>query len=191
LSTKIQTRGRFLAGLTGLAAGASVAGANAAPGTVETVQLGLRYGRGASPRISVSHPKDWFVTSHLTDVVDPIQLFAISNHPLPAPQRNVHGLANPALIPTSGVLLMVSAFRVTPDMAAWSLRSSARPTAPRLEDLGEAERFGNFGLTTRSWVVYGQTWVIQGFLWIGDHASSADVATMDAALQSISYDEAL
>ena len=191
MSTKTQTRGRFLAGLTGLAAGASVAGASAAASTGEGVQLDLRYGRSSSPRISVSHPKGWFVTSHLTDVVDPIQLFAISNHPLPAPQRNVHGLANPALVPANAVLLMVSAFRVTPDMAAWNLRSSARPAAPRLADLGEGEAFGNFAVTTRSWVVYGQTWVVQGFLWIGDHASLADVATMDAVLQSIAYDEAL
>ena len=31
----------------------------------------------------------------------------------------------------------------------------------------------------------------KGFVWTGDHASAIDVATMDAALQSISYDEAL
>jgi len=191
LSTKAQTRGRFLAGLTGLAAGASVAGASAAPSTVKIVHLGRRYGRSVSPRISVSHPDGWFVTPQLTDVADPIQLFAISSHPLAAPQRNVHGLANPALVPTNAVLVMVSAFRVARDMAAWSLRSSAHPQAPRLADLGEGEAFGSFGLTARSWVVYGQTWAIQGFLWTGDHASAVDVATMDAVLQSISYDEAL
>lgn len=155
------------------------------------MSLDIRFGRSASPRISVSHPSEWFVTSQLTDVYDPIQLFAVANQSLPAPQRNVHGLANPALVPTDTVLLMLSAFRLTPDMAAWNLRSSAHPTPARLADFGQGEPYGSFSLTTRSWAVYGQTWGVQGFLWVGDDASDADIATMDAVLQSISYDEPL
>ena len=73
MSTKTQTRGRFLAGLTGIAGGATVAGANAAPHPSAAARLDMRYGRTASPRISVSHPKNWFVTTHLTDVLDPIE----------------------------------------------------------------------------------------------------------------------
>jgi hypothetical protein len=85
---------------------------------------------------------------------------------------------------------MLSAFKATPEMAVWNLRSQAPPTTPRLAQLGEGERFGGFGLTTRSWVIYGQRWIIQGFLWIADRAAASDVATMDAVLQSISFDEA-
>jgi hypothetical protein len=190
LTAKTHTRGRFLAGLTGLAAGATASGASARPATPGIIPLDLRYGRSSSPRISVSLPKKWFVTQQLTDVIEPVQLFSISNTQLPAPQRNVQGLANPTLVPKSAALLMVSAFKVTPDMAAWNERSGAPPSAPRLAELGDGEPFGSLGLRTRSWVHYGQRWVIQGFLWTGDNASPLDIATMDAVLQSISYDEA-
>lgn len=190
MTSKTQTRGRFLAGLTGIAAGATAASAGAGASAPGVLPLDVRYGRSSSPRVSVSLPKSWFVTQQLTDVVDPVQLFAICSRSLPTRQRNLHGLANPTLLPTSGVLLMVSAFTITPDMAVWNLRSQAPPTTPRLAELGEGERFGGLALTTRSWVNYGQRWVIQGFLWIGDNASASDVATMDAVLQSVTYDEA-
>jgi hypothetical protein len=141
--------------------------------------------------MSVSLPTDWFVTQNLTNVIDPVQLFAIANMPLPTQQKNVQGVANPTLIPTNATLVMVSAFSLTPDMAAWNLRSSETPSAPSLASLGPGHPYGNVGLLTRSWTVYGMQWAVEGLVWIGTAATNADIATIDAVLQSLSYDEPL
>jgi hypothetical protein len=103
----------------------------------------------------------------------------------------MHGLANPTLVPRDAVLLMASAFEITPDMAAWSLRSSSQPPKLSLTALGSGEPFGDLGLTTQSIALYGQRYAVQLFFWTGDNASDTDVQTAAAILQSLTFDEPL
>ena len=110
----MQTRKGFLGGLTAVAGAALVEGAEA---QAPPRPLDRRFGRATSPRVSVSYPRGWFVTDRLTDIGDPIQLFAIANHVIPAPHRNVAGTVNASLIPIEAVLVSALAFKVIPDMA--------------------------------------------------------------------------
>lgn len=77
------------------------------------------------------------------------------------------------------------------DGGAVNLRSSETPSAPSLASLGPGHPYGNVGLLTRSWTVYGMQWAVEGLVWIGTAATNADIATIDAVLQSITYDEPL
>jgi hypothetical protein len=196
MSLQTHTRRRFLAGLASAGIGATTLGAEAGRALASasgapSEPLDRRYGTTRSPRISVSYPSTWFITQELTDVLDPMQLFAIANTSLPTNQRNIHGLANPMLTPADVTLLMLYAYQITPDMAAWSLRSAEAPPTQSIAGLGAASQDGNLPIMTRHWDVYGLQWAVQGFLWIGTTAEAGDIATMDAVLQSISYDEPL
>lgn len=189
---KLHTRRRFLAGVASVGAGAGALGVSRALASSSATSgaLDRRYGTTSPPLLSVSLPSSWFVTQQLTDVLDPQQLFSVANQPLPIRQKNVHGLANPALLPDDITLLMLSAFRLAPEMASWSLRTGSPPATPTLADLPPAP-YANFPLLSRSWAVYGLQWGVQGFLWEGTAAVSTDVSTMDDVLRSISYDQAL
>lgn len=152
--------------------------------------LGWRFGRAEPPRISVSLPQTWFLTERLTDVGDPVQLFAISNRRIPAPHANIHGLVNPRLIPTDAVLVTAHAFELTLEMEVYASRTSLRPPKLRLSNL-QGIPFGDLGLTTHSWSHTGMTFGVQIFVWVGDRAAVEDVAILDAVLGSITFDQPL
>ena len=184
----MQTRKGFLGGLT---AGVGVALVQGAEAQAPPHPLDRRFGRATSPRVSVSYPRGWFVTDQLTDIGDPIQLFAVANHVIPAPHRNVAGTVNASLIPIEAVLVSALAFKVMPDMAVWAVRTSAAPPQLRLADMPGEARFGGVGLTFHSWSWVGWTYGVQVFVWVGERAPSVDVRTLDAVLGSISFDEPL
>lgn len=154
------------------------------------LELGRRFGRTVPPRLSVSLPPTWFLTEHLTDVSDPIQLFAISNRVIPAPHKNIHGVANLRLIPSDGVLVTGHAFVLTPDMAAYDERTAEPPSRLGLANMPRGT-FGENWLTTYAWSHFGQTFGVQVFVWVATRSSASDVETLDQVLGSLTFDEPL
>jgi hypothetical protein len=185
----MQTRGSFLKSVGAVASALAVA-ESASAASPEAVALGRRFGRTVSPRLSISLPPEWFLTEKLTDVSDPIQLFAVSNRVIPAPHANVHGVANLRLIPSDGVLSTGHAFVITPDMAVYSERTSAPPSRLQLAGMQEGT-FGENWLKTYSWFHFGQTFGVDVLVWVSTSASASDVQILDQVFGSLTFDEPL
>lgn len=183
------TRRNFL--LSGVALGTGITLAEGRDSALAApTDFGWRFGRTESPRCSISVPNSWFLVERLTDVIDPIQLFSLSSRPIPV-HRNWQGGVNPAFIPGDGIVLSAYAFRITPDMAVYDQRTSAPPPTLRLQDLQGGEPFGNLGFNAYGWAFAGIVWGIQLSLWVGDGAPPVDLAAGDAALATLTFDEAL
>jgi hypothetical protein len=188
VSSDMETRRGFLSAvgaLTGAFAATAEGAAQRPP-----VPPGWRFGRGAPPRLSVTVPAGWFFTETLTDVGDPVQLFAIASREIPAPHANIHGLVNPNLIPSDAVLVTAHGFRLTQDMEEFAARTAAPPGRVRVADM-PATPFGGLGLTTRSWAHIGMAFAIQIFVWAGDAAPSEDLQRLEGVLASLTFDQSL
>jgi hypothetical protein len=190
----MQTRSGFLKGLAVFGAGAGLAGDSMAQESVAqtfAIPLDWRFGRVDPPRLSISLPRSWFLTERLTDIGDPLQLFAIANRTIPAPHRNVAGTVNVGLIPPDAVLVTAVAFEITPDMAVWAKRTSSPPPRLSLSGMSGGQPLGDRGLKFYSWAYFGQTFGIQVFVWVGDRAPLDDQATLGAVIASLTFDQPL
>jgi hypothetical protein len=118
-----------------------------------------------------------------------MQLFAVSNHHIP-PHRNLGGKVRASLLPADGVLGHATAFVLSSEMAVWRHRTTVPPEPITVAEMPGA-RLPSLPLTFYSWSHVGSKFCVQMAVWLGERATADDVATFDAVLRSISFEEAL
>ncbi len=83
-------------------------------GLGRSTNLNAEFVRTEAPPISLRYPRDWYLTERvMTDLIEPIQLFALSNRPL-SPHHSLDGIADLKLFPRSAAVLACMASAVVP-----------------------------------------------------------------------------
>lgn len=147
--------------------------------------LDAEFVRTEAPPISLQYPRGLYLIDRvMTDLIEPIQLFALSNRPL-SPHHSLDGIANLKLFPRSAAILTCMASAIIPGETDLSNAHS----------LEAGVRFADFdgGMTDDSgsgFATYGQWYaandfVYMFFLWVGPAAKDWDAIA--AAIETIRF----